>query len=138
MLFWKNSLVYRLCAGSWVIGWLFAPPDQESVYYDGSRACTATGAIGNVTARVLQKAGAAVKRVESGSLLVNRPAGFLGMLLFFYFSFDLVLHDYALTRAVLESALALTGLLMALLYHWPGLWQGTLAYRLWHWWQDTD
>lgn len=138
MRFWQNSLIYRLGAGSWLMGWLFAPPGQEKPYYEGSKVYGAILTMTTAAVRWLQKVGAAAKKLETGSILVKNPIGFLGMLLFFYFAFDVVLHQYVLTRKALEIMLALAGLFLTLLHHWPGLWQGTLVYRLLKWWQDTD
>lgn len=53
--------------------------------------------------------------MECARIMLSRPLNLLGMCLFFYFSFDLLLNDYAWKRTVFEALLALAGLFMPLL-----------------------
>lgn len=138
MTYWTNSVCYRALAGSWLLGWLVrAPEDRSQVFltsiaYKLSRSCLDRLAAG------LQHLGKPINRVSQGSFLVQNPLGFLGLLMFFYFGFDLMINQHSLLRTLLEYLLLISGLLLPFIAPRPGVWEGSLAGRLLGWWRRTE
>jgi hypothetical protein len=57
--------------------------------------------------------------MEYARIMLFRPLNLIGMCLFFYFSFDLLLNDYAWERTIFGAFLAMAGLFMPLLRFLP-------------------
>ncbi|MDD2585677.1 MAG: hypothetical protein PHT79_04025 [Syntrophomonadaceae bacterium] len=140
MHYWEHSLIYRMLAGSWFFSWLITAPADISHYYKNSWSYRGADKLVNSLCKWLQKAGQGVKKQETGSMLIKNPVGFIGLFIFFYFGFDLIinLHDYQTGRIIIGILLAVTGLLLPLLKHAPGLWRGSIIYRCIAWWARTD
>lgn len=138
MNYWENSIVYRILAGSWFLGWLVDAPGEISQHIKYSFSYRLADNFIKLVQKLLNRAGNSLKQHENKSLAVKNPLGFLGLLVFFYFASDLVINDYGLKRTIIEIALAAAGILLTLLKIVPGIWTGSIMYRFFAWWTRTD
>ncbi|MBC7076496.1 MAG: hypothetical protein H5T98_10650 [Syntrophomonadaceae bacterium] len=137
MSYWQNSTVYKMLAGSCFFGWLVVYPEDKSHRFRYSIVWKVTNWLINGVVGLLQYAGKFLKQQGNSSLVINNPSGFLGLLAFFYFAFDLVLNDLTALRAAVETALAAGGLLMLLVKPVPGIWRGSVIFKVLNWWERT-
>lgn len=134
----NNSFFYRLLAGSWLLGWLVSTPEDTALYYKTSLVYRAGRRLAEGAAKLFYMIGTPVRKYEKTSLVAINPLGFLGMVMFFYLSFDISLNDYSWKRTLAEVVLILLALLMTAARSYPGLWKGTIAYRMINWWAGCD
>ena len=109
MSYFKNSVLYKIIAGSWFFGWLVATPGVRPEYYAHSYAYRLSNSLLNYLTGCLQHLGRFLNNQGKTSLLINNPPGFIGVLIFFYFGFDLSLNDYGLQRTIRERFLVIVG-----------------------------
>jgi hypothetical protein len=138
MTYWENSLIYKIISGSWFIGWLVSPPGDRSYYYKYSFAYIISNSLLNYITALLQRFGSCLNSRGKTSLFITNPLGFIGLLIFFYCGFDIILNDYNFKRNLLEGVLAIIGLFMLFLKLYPSIYQGCIIYRLFAWWGKTE
>ncbi len=135
----KYSLFYRLLSSSFILGWLVSSPEEEQIdYISPSYSYRFSSRLMEALLDILYKIGTALRKLGEGSIAGQDFLGFLGILLFFYFTFDLALNDYSLRRTIMEAVLALGGFAMPLRRKVPGLGQGSLILSFFRWWGRTD
>ncbi len=134
----QSSICYKLLAGSWFLGWLVDTPADRDGYYETSVVYRFGRKLVDGAAKLFYRAGAAVRKYEKTSLVAVNPLGVIGMLMFFYLSFDISLNDYSWQRTLAEIIFILLALLLAAARSCPGLWKGTAACRAITWWIDHD
>ena len=138
MNYWENSIIYRAISGSWFLGWLVSTPEERSDYYTYSYAYRLSNRWLSSLTRYMQRGVRFLTDQGKASIVISNPLGFMGLLLFFYFGFDLSLNDYDLKRTLIEILLMITGLLLPLLKSCPGIYRGSIIYRFCSWWTRTD
>lgn len=138
MNYWENSIIYRAISGSWFLGWLVSIPGERSDCYSNSYAYRLGNNLAKFLTRYLQRLGRVLIAQGKTSAFITNPAGFVGLLVFFYFGFDLSLNDYGLKRTLIEILLMITGLLLPALKPYPGIYRGSIIYRFCSWWTGTD
>jgi len=138
MKYVKHSIIYKIFAGSWLFGWLISTPEDRSHYYQSSLIYNLTRKLLEIVVGLIYSWGKVFRKYEPTSLVAINPAGFVGLLLFFYFGFDLVLHDYDFYRTIIEIWLVIAAVLMVFSKILPGIWQGSLIYRIPEWWSSRD
>ncbi len=135
----KHSLIYRLLSSSFMLGWLVSAPEEEQTdNISHSYSYRWSSRLMEALTDILYKIGDTLGKLGEGSIAGQDLLGFLGILVFFYFTLDLALNDYSLRRTVMESVLALGGFSMPLLRKVPGLGQGSLILSFFRWWGRTD
>lgn len=138
MSYFENSVIYKVISGSWFLGWLVSTPEDRTDYYTYSYAYRISNSLVTFITDYLQRLGRFLNTQGKTSLIINNPVGFIGLLMFFYFGFDLSLNDYGLKRTLMETLLMIIGLLLPLLKSCPGIYQGSIIYRFLNWWGKTD
>lgn len=138
MSYFENSLIYKIISGSWFFGWMVSTPEEHTEYYTCSYAYKLSNSLVHALTASLQRLGRFLVKQGKTSLVINNPMGFIGLLMFFYFGFDLGLNDYGLKRTLCEVVLMVVSLLLPLIKSFPGIYQGTIIYRFLNWWTNTD
>lgn len=138
MKYWENSLLYKALAGSWFFGWLLLSPEDKSGYFYNAWTYRFVDKMLVAVLRALQQGGQLLQKKEIRSELIKNPAAFLAVCIFFYLSFDLIFHDYLLTRNMIEVLIIILAFLMSIYKSLPGIWQGSFIYRFFDWWTKTD
>jgi len=138
MSYFENSLIYKVISGSWFLGWMVSTPGEHPQYYTYSYAYKLSNSLVRSLTVCLQRLGRFLLVQGKTSLIINNPIGFVGLLMFFYFGFDLSLNDYGLKRTLSEALLMVVGLLLPLVKSFPGIYQGSIIYRFLNWWAKTD
>ncbi len=135
----KHSLFYRLLSSSLLLGWLVSAPEEERVdYISPSYTYQVSSRLLGILLNILYKVGGTLRRLGDGSIAGRNLLGFLGILVFCYFIFDLACHDYGLRRTIIETILALGGLSMLFRREISGWGQGSLILSFFHWWARSD
>lgn len=138
MSYFENSIIYKVISGSWFLGWLVSTPEEHPEYYTYSFAYRLSNSLVRCLTACLQRLGRFLLTQGKTSLIINNPIGFIGLLMFFYFGFDLSLNDYGLKRTLMETLLMIAGLLLPLLKSYPAIYRGSIIYRCCNWWVKTD
>lgn len=120
------------------MGWLVDTPKIRPEYYAHSCAYLLSDSLVNFLTACLQPVGRFLKKQGKSSLIINNPLGFTGLLIFFYFGFDLSLNNYGLQRTIIEIFLLIVGLIMMFLKTCPAIWQGSFIHRFFNWWGKTN
>jgi uncharacterized protein YacL len=135
----KHSLFYRLLSNSFILGWLFSCPEEEEAdFITSSYAYRLSHWVVEAILKILYKIGCWVQRMAVGSVVGKHMSLIVGTLVFLYFSVDIAINHYELRRSLIEMAIALIGLSMAMYLRFPGLWQGSLLLSFFRWWAKTD
>ena len=135
----KHSLFHRLLSNSFFLGWLFSNPgEKESDYITSSYAYRLSHRVVEAVLRLLYKMGGFLRKAAAGSLMGQHLPLVLGTLVFLYFIVDIAINDYGLRRSLMEIAIALMALSLALLSRFPGLGQGSWIFSFFRWWGKTD
>ncbi|MGR6837143.1 hypothetical protein [Syntrophomonas erecta] len=132
----QHSFVFKILAGSWFLGWLFAPPADRSQVFAGSWFYRGSAWLVQALVKGLYRIGQPINRLASSSYLIQNPVGFIGLLVFFYFITDIIINPEANVPASL--VIAFLAIVIPLLVKAPGIGKGTLIYRLFKWWIRTE
>ena len=135
----KHSLFYKLLSSSLTLGWLVSAPEEEQKdYIRPSYSYQYSSKLVDFILDILYKIGDVLRKLGQGSIAGQDLLGFFGILVFFYFTFDLALNDYSLRRTLMEIIVALAGLALPLLRKAPGIRQGSLLLSFFRWWEESD
>ncbi len=135
----KHSLIYRLLSSSLTLGWMVSAQEEEQKdYISLSYGYRLSSRLLNPLLNILYRLGDALRKLGECSIAGQDLLGFLGILVFFYFTFDLALNDYSLRRTIMEAVMAGGGLTMPLIRKNPGIWQGSLILSFFRWWETSD
>jgi len=138
MNYLQNSVLYRFFAGSWFFGWLLATPEDRSHIIINSFIFRITNRLIAKVIELLQNTGRRIRKYENSSIVISNLQHIVGLLIFLFFIFDVILHTYFAPRIITEIILASTGLLIVLIKIKPGTWEGSLIIRIFKWWSRTD
>ncbi len=135
----KHSLFYKLLSSSLILGWLVSAPEEEQKdYMRPSYSYRFISRLMDVLLDILYRMGDTLRKLTQCSIAGQDLLGFIGILVFFYFTFDIALNDYSLRRTIIEVLIALAGLGMPFIRKAPGIWEGSLIIACFRWWETSD
>lgn len=135
---YKNSVFYRIMAGSWVLGWLFTTSAPEPDWYRDSISYNWGRKIIKLVSAWLSIPGRYLDKYGSSSLVISNLTGLLGLVIFLYLIQDLLFNDYSWYRVVAELLLLVLAVAMLFAKRHPQTWTNSIFYRLPLWWRSQD